>query len=235
VAARVLVVEDDADIWRTLEILLGRAGHEPLWAADGAEGLRLLESAHPDLVVLDIGLPRVDGWEVLERIRRRGDAPVIVLTARGLESDKLRGLRGGADDYVTKPFGNAELMARIDALLRRSGALDLAAGSIFDDGWLQVDLARHTVVAAGTALTLTPAEFRLLAVLVRHSGAVVTSSQLLEQAWHDPTTTGHAKVRSTVGVLRQKLSRLSDRNPIETVRGFGYRYHPAGLETAPGT
>jgi len=226
VTARVLVVEDDVDIWRSLQILLQRAGYELLWAADGPDGLRSLREDHPDLVILDVGLPKLDGWAVLERIRDHSEIPVILLTARGLETDKVRGLLGGADDYLTKPFSNEELVARVAALLRRS-PVTRSEPSVFEDGAIRVDLARHTVEAAGQPVLLTPSEFRLLAALVRHPGQVLSHGQLLEQAWHDPTRTGPGRVKFTILSLRRKLgwTDLHD-SPVETVRGFGYRYRP---------
>lgn len=222
--ARVLVVEDDGDIWRSVEVLLHRAGYQPLWAQDGDQGLQLLREQHPDLVVLDVGLPKVDGWAVLERIRDHSDIPVILLTARGLETDKVRGLLGGADDYLTKPFSNDELMARVGALLRRAPPAPRPP-SVYDDGRVRVDLMHHQVEVEGTQVPLTPSEFRLLAALVRHAGQVLSHGQLLELAWHDPTRTGPGRVKFTVLSLRRKLGWTDlATSPLETVRGFGYRY-----------
>ncbi|HLG68604.1 MAG TPA: response regulator transcription factor [Acidimicrobiales bacterium] len=226
--ACILVVEDDGDIWRSVEILLRRNGYRPVWAADGTEGLRLLRERSPDLVVLDVGLPKVDGWAVLERIRDHSDVPVILLTARGLETDKVRGLLGGADDYLTKPFSNDELVARVGALLRRSPPTG-PVPSVVDDGHVRMDLAHHRVEVGGRDVALTPSEFRLLAALVRHTGQVLSHGQLLELAWHDPTRTGPGRVKFTVLSLRRKLGWTDlATSPIETVRGFGYRYrHPS--------
>jgi DNA-binding response OmpR family regulator len=230
VTSRVLVVEDDPDIWRTLQILLERSMIEASWAGDGPSGLRLYQSWRPDLVVLDIGLPGVDGWDVLDRIRQHGDTPVLVLTARGLDLDKARGLRSGADGYLTKPFGNDELVARVQGLLRRGpedgSAAETRHGPIYDDGHLRVDLIGGTATVDGVSLALTPIELRLLASLVRHPGEVMSPAQLLEQAWRDPTGTGLAKVKSTVLSLRRKLGDTDIDGTIETVRGFGYRYRP---------
>ncbi|MHB8320156.1 MAG: response regulator transcription factor [Acidimicrobiales bacterium] len=223
--AKVLVIEDDADIWRSLQVLLGRAGYSVVWAGDGPEGLRRFEDDRPDLVILDIGLPRLDGWSVLERIRHRNETPILLLTARGLETDKVRGLLGGADDYLTKPYSNNELVARVGALLRRLPPNGDAEPSVFDDGWLRVDFANHEVTRDGVDVRLTPAEFRLLAVLVRRSGTVVSRSDILEQAWKDRTGTGQSRVKFTVVGLRRKLGEgLTGHNVIENVRGFGYRY-----------
>ncbi|MDH3606822.1 MAG: response regulator transcription factor, partial [Acidimicrobiia bacterium] len=138
---RVLVIEDEVDLRTALRILLERSGLSVIEAGVGREGLRLFHERRPDLVVLDIGLPDMDGWAVLERIRDISEVPVLMLTARGLESEKVRGLQSGADDYVTKPFSNAELTARVRALLRRTGGGQADGIEVFDDGRLFVDLA----------------------------------------------------------------------------------------------
>ncbi len=222
--ARILVVEDDNDIWRSLQILLERSGYELRWAADGQDGLNQFKEYLPDLVVLDVGLPYLDGWAVLERIRHQSDVPVLLLTARGLESDKVRGLLGGADDYLTKPFSNDELVARVAALFRRVRPV-AAITSVWHDGRLRVDFDDHRVQVGATEVSLTPSEFRLLAALIRHAGQVLSNAQLLEQAWHDPSGIGPGRVKFTILSLRRKLgwTELAD-CPIETVRGFGYRY-----------
>src|SRR5580698_5232945 len=161
-SARILIIEDDGDISTAIEILLKRAGHEVIQASDGLEGLQAFEDERPALVVLDIGLPKLDGWSVLERIRQHSEVPVLLLTARGLEADKVRGLLNGADDYLTKPFSNEELVARITALLRRSPEV-ADESSVFDDGQVQVNFVQHTVLCRGESVDLTPSEFRLLA------------------------------------------------------------------------
>jgi len=223
-AVRILVIEDDPDIWRLLEVLLRRAGFEPLWASDGLQGLRRFGADSPDLVLLDVGLPELDGWEVLERIRDVGRVPVLLLTARGLETDKVRGLLGGADDYLTKPFDNDELVARIGVLLRRPLKVTADVG-IYDDGLLEVDFSSRTAKVRGSKVQLTPTEFRLLAALVRHAGHVLSLERLLEMAWGDPGGSGTGKVRFAVMSLRRKLGWGDDANcPLESVRGFGYRY-----------
>ena len=225
-SGRILLIEDDPDIALAIRVVLKRGGFEVSSAADGREGLRAFYSQKPDLVMLDVGLPVLDGWAVLERIRDLSQTPVLLLTAYGLEADKVRGLRGGADDYLTKPFSNEELVARVAALLRRSPATKPEV-SVFEDGAIRVDLARHTVEAKGQPVLLTPSEFRLLAALVRHPGQVLSHGQLLEQAWHDPTRTGPGRVKFTILSLRRKLGWTDVGDcPVETVRGFGYRYRP---------
>jgi DNA-binding response OmpR family regulator len=227
VSERVLVIEDDADIAFGVRTVLGRNGFEVTTAAEGPEGLRVFHSERPDIVVLDVGLPKMDGWTVLERIRELSGVPVLMLTSRGQEADKVRGLRGGADDYLTKPFGTAEFVARVQALLRRQHAADQSPEA-FEDGHVQVNFLTHAVRVNGAAVELTPTEFRLLAALVRHPGQVLSPVKLLELAWSDPLGIGPDRVKYSVMRLRRKLGIQADGDsPIEAVRGFGYRYRPA--------
>lgn len=226
-ASTVLVVEDDTDIQRLVRILLERAGYAVRGAGDGHEALRLLFSERPDLVMLDIGLPGLDGWQVLERVRDVSDVPVLVLTAQGDELDKVRGLRAGADDFVTKPFGRQELVARVDALLRRRARTADAGpeADVYIDSALSVDHAQRLAHAGGVELRLTPLEFRLLAALVRNAGQLLSGQQLVELVWGDDFASAD-QVKLTVGRLRRKLAGHIDPDPIETIRGFGYRYRP---------
>jgi DNA-binding response OmpR family regulator len=221
--ARVLVAEDDSDVRELVCTILRRAGHDAAEARDGHEALRALYDTRPDLVILDIAMPELDGFQALERIRDLSDVPVLMLTARDTEMDKVRGLRGGADDYVTKPFGRAELLARVEALLRRTAGRTEAPEGYADD-LLRVDFAQRTVEAAGRELRLTPQEFRMLAAFVRHPGQVLSHDQLLELVWGDAFATSRDQVKLYVGYLRRKLREATDAEPIETVRGFGYRY-----------
>jgi DNA-binding response OmpR family regulator len=231
--SRLLVVEDDPDIALALRLLLTRAGHQVAHAKDGRSGLRDAYTERPELVILDIGLPGMDGWQVLERLRDVSDVPVLLLTAHGQESDKVRGLRGGADDYLTKPFTNAELVARVEALLRRSSGAASWADEVYDDGVLRIDPSARRTYVGGAEVRLTPTEFRLLNVLVRHAGAVLSPNQLLAQAWDDPTGIGPERVKFAVLRLRRKLGWTDpDDSPIESVRGFGYRYRRPVLDRA---
>jgi DNA-binding response OmpR family regulator len=235
-AATVLVVEDDEDIGLALSTLLGRAGYDVIVVADGLDGLRRFHSMTPSLVILDVGLPSLDGWTVLERIRELSEAPVLMLTARDEEEEKVRGLRGGADDYLTKPFGNQELLARVEAVLRRRPAAAAAgapappvdhrdSGLHYDKGDVVIDIDAHRVTVQGGAVDLTPTEFRLLEVLMRHRRMVLSTDQLLRLAWRDPTATGPDRVKFTMLRLRRKLGWSgAGEGPIETVRGFGYRF-----------
>jgi DNA-binding response OmpR family regulator len=224
-SARVLVVEDDPDVRRGLEAVLSRAGLAVVQASDGRAGLRAVHTERPDVVVLDIGLPGLDGWQVLERLRDLSDLPVLLLTGHGAEAEKVRGLRSGADDYLTKPFGNAELVARVQALLRRGGGPPPA--EVHDDGTVRLDTAGRTVLVGGDEVRLSPTEFRLLAYLARNSGQVVTPTQLLDRVWGDPTGVGPERVKFAVLRLRRRLGWADPAtSPIQSVRGVGYRYRP---------
>jgi DNA-binding response OmpR family regulator len=223
--ARILVVDDEADIRALLRELLARAGYDVDEAADGRAGLRRLFEAPPSLVVLDVSMPELDGFQTLERIRDLSDVPVIMLTARAEELEKVRGLGAGADDYVAKPFGRQELLARVQAVLRRSrpGAADVSES--YSDAFLEVDHRQRRVLAEGREVQLTPLEFRLLSAFVQHPNQVLSRDQLLELVWRDSSGVAGDQVKLYVGYLRRKLVPESpDRAPIETVRGFGYRY-----------
>jgi DNA-binding response OmpR family regulator len=224
---RVLVIEDDRDISLGIRTVLARNGFDVASSADGKEGLRAFHVARPDLVVLDIGLPTLDGWAVLERIRDLSDVPVLILTAHGNEADKVRGLHGGADDYLTKPFGNRELAARVEALLRRPRTGHQQV-EVYDDGLLQVKFSSREVSVGGTPVALTPTEYRLLSALVRHPSHTLTPEQLLKLAWNDPLGVGPERVKFGIMRLRRKLGQDAEGagpgSSIQAVRGFGYRY-----------
>jgi DNA-binding response OmpR family regulator len=222
--SRVLVIEDDADVGLALGVLLRRSGYEVDHIDDGRAGLRAVHSLRPDLLVLDIGLRGMDGWQVLERVRDISDLPILILSGRGQEADKVRGLRAGADDYLTKPFSSNELVARLEALLRRTTPPTWAT-EIYDDGRLRLDPQQRSVWLDGVDVRLTPTEFRLLAVLVRHRGSILNPAQLLAQVWDDPSGLGPERVKFAVLRLRRKLdSDHPARAQIESVRGFGYRF-----------
>jgi DNA-binding response OmpR family regulator len=222
--SRILVVDDDADIRRLVAELLGRAGHEVEQAADGRSGLRALHASPPDLVVLDVSMPELDGWQTLERIRDLSDVPVLMLTARGDELERVRGLQAGADDYVVKPFGRQELVARVQALLRRSTSREQRPETYADD-LLTIDFGQRAVTFMGRNVSLTPLEFKLLSAFVRHPKQVLSRDQLLELVWGDTYGVSSDQVKLYVGYLRRKLDPDDPESvPIETVRGFGYRY-----------
>ena len=222
---KVLIVEDDDDLRDLVRTVVEREGMATVEAADGREGLRKFYEHRPKLLILDIGLPELDGWQVLERVRELGDVPVLILTAASDELDKVRGLREGADDYVTKPFGRQELIARIEALLRRSGDIELS-DEVHSDGLIEIDFSQRRVMAGDREVELTPTEFRLLAALARHPNQVLSHDQLLEMAWGDAANRSRQQVKLYIGYLRRKLTEACDHDPIETVRGFGYRYTP---------
>ena len=219
----VLVVDDESDIRGLVQELLQRAGYDVIEAPDGNEGLKRFHAERPDLVILDVQMPGLDGWGVLERIRELSEVPVIMLTARTDELDKVRGLRAGADDYVTKPFGRQELLARVEAHLRR-GRDRQDAPQHYADEFVVVDFAQR-VVRAGGEDSLTPLEFRLLTAFVRHPNQVLSHDQLVEQAWGGAGSAERDQVKLYVGYLRRKLGAPPGaESPIETVRGFGYKY-----------
>ncbi len=224
--ARILVVDDDPDIRSLLRELLERAGHSVVSAEDGRGALRSLYEERPDLVVLDVAMPELDGWGTLERIRDLSDVPVLMLTARTGELEKVRGLRAGADDYVTKPFGRQELLARAEALLRRTAGRRPGAPETYGDDIVTVDFGQRQVAVAGTGVALTPLEFRLLAAFVRHPGQVLSHEQLIELVWGDEGAASRNQLKLYVGYLRRKLGAAAA-GRVETVRGFGYRYRPA--------
>ncbi|MFI5026140.1 MAG: response regulator transcription factor [Solirubrobacterales bacterium] len=222
---RILVVDDDADIRGLVRELLERRGFEVVEAPDGKQALQELYAGRPDLVLLDVSMPGLDGWTTLERIRELSDVPVVMLTARSEELEKTRGLRAGADDYVTKPFGRQELLARIEGLLKRSGGREAAAES-YSDAYLSIDYAQRAVTAGEQPIELTPLEYKLLTAFVRHPNQVLSHEQLLELVWGD-LDASREQVKLYVGYLRKKLSpEAPDRTPIETRRGFGYAYRP---------
>jgi DNA-binding response OmpR family regulator len=224
---RVLVVDDEEDIRVLLRELLERAGFGVDEAADGRTALRRFHASPPSLVILDVAMPELDGYQTLERIRDLSDAPVLMLTARTQELEKVRGLTAGADDYVAKPFGRQELLARVQALLRRSGGRSEVLEA-YADGFLEVDFAQRRVAVRGSEVRLTPLEFKLLAAFVRNQGQVLSRDRLLELVWGDPYGVSGDQVKLYVGYLRKKLLPEEPTDvPIETVRGFGYRYRAA--------
>jgi DNA-binding response OmpR family regulator len=221
----ILVVDDDPDIRGLLRELLDRRGFVVTEASDGQQALRTFFDERPDLVVLDVTMPVLDGWKTLERIRELSDVPVVMLTAKATEMEKTRGLRAGADDYVTKPFGRQEFLARVEALLRRTGGRDAEPKS-YSDAFVTIDFSQRTVSVRGEPVDLTPLEFRLLTAFVRHPNQVLTQGQLLELVWGDASAS-REQVKLYVGYLRKKLAPdAPDSAPIETRRGFGYSYRP---------
>ena len=203
-AARVLVVDDEPQIRKFIDISLRTQGYRTLLAETGEQGLSLLATQGADLVVLDLGLPDQDGQDVLKELRQWSQVPVIVLTVRASEDQKVALLDAGANDYVTKPFGIEELMARIRVLLRHARR-DEALAPVYDDGVLRIDLARYEVHLHGQPLALTRKEFTLLSLLARQPGRLVTQPQLLREMWGPTHQEDAHYLRVLVGKLRAKL------------------------------
>lgn len=230
---RVLVIDDEPQIRKFIDISLRSQGYATLLAETGQQGLALLASRGADIVVLDLGLPDLDGEEVLKELRQWSQLPVIVLTVRSGEAQKVALLDAGANDYVTKPFGIEELMARIRAFLRAAGPRS-PCGFVYDDGALRVDLAQHEVHLLGQAIALSRKEFALLALLVQQPGRLVTQTQLLRAVWgptHDEDT---HYLRVLVGKLRHKLGDdASAPRYIVTEPGVGLRFVGKGTPAGP--
>jgi len=227
----VLVVDDEPTIVEVVARYLERAGYATLQAADGPEALRLAEDDDPDLIVLDLMLPGIDGLEVMRRLHERPGppVPVILLTARGEESDRLAGLRRGADDYVVKPFSPAELVARVDAVLRRVSptAEEEEPRPPIEVGALRIDPSMRTVTLDGEEISLTQREFDLLVYLAAHPGQVFSRDQLMEAVWGFPFFNDTSTVTVHVRRLRAKLGDdPAEPRFIETVWGVGYRLRP---------
>jgi DNA-binding response OmpR family regulator len=226
---RILFVEDEPSISDPFSKALAREGFEPIVARTGREALALAERMPPDLVLLDLNLPDTDGRDVARELRRRGDTPIVMLTARGTEMDRIVGLEIGADDYVVKPFSGAEVIARIRAVLRRAKRSDTSAGPsepVVVAG-LTVDFQARRATLDGEELELSRKEFDLLAELVRHAGSVVTREALMDRVW-DENWFGSTKTLDThVGWLRRKLGDDSAApRYLHTVRGVGFRFSP---------
>jgi two-component system KDP operon response regulator KdpE len=220
----VLVVDDETEVMRFLRVTLDAQGYRVVESGTGAQALVEAATRSPDLILLDLGLPDMDGVEVARRVREWSAVPIIVLSARGQERDKIEALDAGADDYLTKPFGVGELMARIRVSLRHAARLASGVGEpVFEVGRLRVDLAARRVFVGETEVRLTRTQFNLLATLVKHAGKVVTHRQLLREVWGPGTTEPH-HVRAYMGQLRHKL----EEDPAQpryllTETGVGYR------------
>ena len=225
---RILVVDDEPDITALVAYHLARAGYRVSTAATGTEALKLARIERPDLIVLDLMLPGVSGYDVLAELRRLDetrDVGVILLTARREEVDRIRGLTLGADDYLTKPFSPAELSLRVAALLRRLAAPSVSGGSTITAGPLSVDRSAHRASLHGVELPLTATEYKLLVTLLERRGRVQSRPQLLETVWEAQPDIQTRTVDMHVQRLRSKLGEQG--RMIETVRGFGYRFRAA--------
>lgn len=218
---RILIVEDDERVAAALEAFLARSGYATVRAADGASALELVD-ADTEVVLLDLGLPDVDGIDLCRRIRGRSDVPIVIVTARNQVAERIKGLRAGADDFVVKPYDVHELLARIEAVTRRSRPLraEVDTRVRLYDGDVQVDLVSREVLVGGAPVGLTRKEFDIVAVLARYPGVAVPKERLIREVWNtDWRGFGHS-LEVHVAAIRKKTG---DRRIIETVRGVGYR------------
>ena len=234
---KVLVVEDEEGIRLFLTTRLQRAGYQVVEAQNGLEGLQRFYSDRPDIIILDIAMPEMDGWQVLQRVREVSTVPILMLTAATQEREKIRGLEEGADDYITKPFSGEELLARVSAALRRSNqpAKDLEE-NVYSDAELSIDFQRHEVFVRGEPVTFSATEFRLLTTLTNNAGHVLSQERLLDLVWGQDYAESLSIVRLYINYLRQKIEvEPSKPKLIETVRGFGYRYRGTRTPTTGGS
>jgi len=219
----ILMIDDDQNLSTLLCGFLNGQGYTTRCAANGRTGLREMFEHKPDLIILDVTMPQMDGWEMLKRIREMSDTPVIMLTARDDETDILRGFSQGADDYVTKPFSFAQLAARIKAILVRKG--DTPSGEHLTAGDLQVDIPTRRVLRGSETINLTPTEFNLLVALMRRKGEVLSSEELARQVWGPQYATEVGFVRRYIWHLRQKMEHNPDEPQyIHNERGYGYLF-----------
>jgi DNA-binding response OmpR family regulator len=223
----ILLVDDDESLRQVMTQFLAQEGYRVIAAGSGAEALRLFYSERPEAVLLDLMMPGMDGWEVCARLRELSDAPILLVTARTSQEDKLRGFRLGIDDYLSKPFSLAELAARLQAVLSRSKKN--AAGSEKLLNWqdLRMDLGKRQVWCGGKPITLTPTEFRLLEILMRKQGSLATEEELRVEIWGSERPVDSSAVRRYVWLLRQKLEGDPTKPArVLAVRGAGYRLGP---------
>jgi two-component system, OmpR family, KDP operon response regulator KdpE len=225
----ILIVEDEPEFAALLERWITQAGYTSSIARSGTEALRLFYERHPDLVLLDVALSGLDGWQVVERIREFSRVPIIMATARGAETDKIRGLKLGADDYITKPLSFPELMARIEAALRRAATAPAERPRRIQHRDLIADLDEHRVQLRNVQVHLTPTEFRLLVYLLEHAGQLVTHHQVLANVWGGGYGADVHLLRMTIRNLRHKLEAVTPgESYIATEYGLGYRLTGAG-------
>jgi len=222
----ILIIDDNENMVRALTLYLSRAGYRVLSALSGIEGVKSFHQNRPDLVILDIMMPDLDGWEVCRRIRDVSNVPIIMLTAKGQEPDKVKGLRMGADDYVVKPFSMRELEARVRAVLRRSQlSQERWEGVLYSDDYLVIDAGRAEVRCGGKLINLTATEKRLLFLLARNRGRLLSTSQILTNIWGPEYIDEVDYVRLYIWRLRQKIEPVPDRpRYILTEHGMGYRF-----------
>ena len=219
---RVLLIEDDHLIQELLRAYFEAKGHAVSAAVDGVEGLKAFNAGLPELVLLDVGLPKLDGWAVLQAIRASSSVPVVLLTALDDTEDVVRGLAMGADDYLTKPFDVRELDARVQAVLRRLDPQEKATS--FEVGRIHIDDRSKTVTVGDSFLSLSPKEYKLLRLLASEPGRVFSSDEIIAHLWPDSDRAAANDVKQYIHLLRSKLYRSADiGDPIENIKGFGYR------------
>ncbi len=223
---KLLIIEDDASLVKALEVYFSRLGFEVVSAANGQEGLRTLYDERPDIVLLDIAMPKMDGWEACQRIRELSDVPIVMLTARVTEDERVRGLKLGADDYVVKPFSLKELEARLEAVMRRAPDKQSGrAGPLFANGELVIDAERLLVTRNGARIDLTPTELRLLLFLAENVGRVLTHRQILDKVWGREYSDDVDYVKLFVYRLRRKIEPdPKNAQYVISERGIGYRF-----------
>lgn len=223
-SAKILIVDDDRTLLRFVGNYFEKEGYEVLAVDNGAGALRTFFDARPSLVFLDVMMPGMDGWEVCARMREMADTPIVMLTAKTGENEKLRGFRLGVDDYITKPFSLAELGARARAILSRTAPVREAEITVYRVGDLEVDMRRREARLAGDTLDLTPTEFRLLVALASRSGEAISQEELISEVWGDNRETTPSALRRYIWFLRQKLEPEPDSpQRLHNIRGFGYR------------
>jgi len=229
---RILIIDDDPDVAKLLTAILKPQGFDVHRASDGQEGLKMAYELHPDLIILDVMMPVLDGWEVCRRLREMSNVPILMLTARTLEADILRGFAAGADDFVEKPFRPAELEARLRALLRRKNGpknIDASSVSRYKDDLLEIDLETRKVELNGKAISLSLIEYNLLACLVRNLGNVVSHRHILQQVWGNLFGDLSSTVTLQIFYLRKKLEDgKHGHRYIQTQWGRGYLFLPKG-------
>ena len=224
-ADKILVIDDEETTVQLITILLERRGYEVIKAYRAEDGLRKAYRNQPDLVLLDIMMPDMDGWDVCKRLREMSDVPIIFLTARGETKDVVRGLEMGADDYIVKPYDNDELVARVKAHLRRSPKPNMSEELVFDGGDFRVNFMNREVRVRNELKHLTPKEFNLLGVLVRNAGRVVPRTELVSEAWGEEYSDAIDSLKLYIHYLRQKIEVDAQRPEyILTSRGVGYRF-----------
>lgn len=222
--ASILVIEDEPEITKFLKAVLTAHDYKLHFAENAQEGLRLISLYQPEVMILDLGLPDMDGLDVIKKVRESNILPIIVLSARGREQDKVDALELGADDYLTKPFGTAELLARLKAALRRASQNITAGAVVFESQDLRVDLEKRVVFVGGQETRMTPTEYKLLVTLIKYADKVVTHTQLLKEVWGRHTNEDNHQLRIYIQHLRQKLADdpMQPRH-IMTEAGIGYR------------